>query len=316
MTKKDTHKTRPTVVILLSDKRSGSTIFQTELLGHPAVNGLAYSSHTYLESHHWLKAAVMTDQPPVMFAGGRTYPGYGGKRNARTYMIDTLCGNLPEFRPPALDRGLIFQGWEALCQHHAQPVFFEKSPQVLANWAALSMLLEWMEQTSFEVKLIGLVRNPLAVQHSSKLLFGTPPEGRQFGWAELHRNLLALRSMVSEEQLMIVRHEDILSNPVHSFADICRFVGIDPVSEMGQKISGRTQDRWRSDSEFNLKLSPATVQIARSLGYKDNELINPNATASKSSTPLFKLPSFRQTKNRLRDRAIKPFLMRRRSRFE
>lgn len=93
-----------TVVILLSDKRSGSTIFQTEFTRHAAVTGLRYSSHTYLESHHWLKGAVMLQRPDRLFAGGRTYRNYGGRRNARTYMIDTILGNLPDFAPPAQTR--------------------------------------------------------------------------------------------------------------------------------------------------------------------------------------------------------------------
>jgi len=37
----------PTVVILLSDKRSGSTMFQEELCKHPDVRHVDYTPHTY-----------------------------------------------------------------------------------------------------------------------------------------------------------------------------------------------------------------------------------------------------------------------------
>ena len=312
---------RKTVVILLSDKRSGSTIFQSELLSHPDVQGLAYSSHTYLESHHWLKAAVMTHQPPRLFSGGRVYANYGGARNARTYMIDTIMGNLPDFKPPSDDKDLIFEGWEALCHHYATPVFFEKSPQVLANWAAVIMLLEWMERTEFDVRLVGLVRNPLAVQHSAKLLFGSAPHNRQFGWAETHRNLLALRQMLPEDKLLLLRHEDILADPQAQFADVCRFVGLSTRPEMGSTITSKTQDRWRDDRDYTLYLEPSVRYVARALGYKDAALDNPNApeTPPVLAPPkrrLFRRPSsFSDAKNRFRDRVARPFLMRRRTPF-
>lgn len=311
---------RPTVVILLSDKRSGSTILQTEFLSHPDVRGLDYTSHTYLESHHWLKAAVMTGQPDRLFSAGQVYPGYGGARNARTYMIDTITGNLPDFAPPQDDRELIFEGWEALCHHYAKPVFFEKSPQVLANWASVIMLLEWMKKTSFDVRLVGLVRNPLAVQHSAQLLFGSVPVARQFGWAETHRNLLALRQMLPEDRLMLLRHEDILADPQARFADLCKYVGLENSDGMGKQITAKTQDRWKGDADYTLRLHPSVIHVAKALGYQDDELENPNAraepgTPAKPQTMPWKLPSLSQTKNKFRDRVARPYLMRRRSKF-
>jgi hypothetical protein len=311
---------RPTVVILLSDKRSGSTILQTEFLSHPDVRGLDYTSHTYLESHHWLKAAVMTGQPDRLFSAGQIYPGYGGARNARTYMIDTITGNLPDFVPPQDDRDLVFEGWEALCQHYAKPVFFEKSPQVLANWASVIMLLEWVKKTSFDVRLVGLVRNPLAVQHSAQLLFGSVPVARQYGWAETHRNLLALRQMLPEDRLMLLRHEDILADPQARFADLCRYVGLENSDGMGQQITARTQDRWKDDPDYTLRLHPSVVHVAKALGYHDDELQNPNAQAEPDlgvtpQTISWKLPSLSQAKNKFRDRVARPYLMRRRTKF-
>jgi hypothetical protein len=306
--------TRPTVVILLSDKRSGSTILQTEMLSHPGVRGLHYTSHTYLESHHWLKAAVMTGMPARLFAGGAVYPGYGAARNARTYMIDTIRGNLPDFVPPQDDAALIRDGWEALCHRFAAPVFFEKSPQVLANWAAISLLLDWMETTEFTVKLVGLVRNPLAVQYSSERLFGSLPARRQFGWVEIQRNLLALRQMLSPEQLMILRHEDIIADPTARFTDLCAHVGLEPHPAMGAQVSDRTQDRWREDPDYALALDPAVKQVARALGYSDEELDNPHAVVQ-SRHAVARVPrrTPSQIKNHFRDRVLRPYLMRRRS---
>ncbi|MEE4208570.1 MAG: sulfotransferase [Parvularcula sp.] len=302
----------PTVVILLSDKRSGSTIFQTEFLRHEKVAGLGYSSHTYLESHHWLKAAVMLGRPSRLFADSTLYPNYGSGRNARTYMIDTIQGNLPDFVPPTDDLTLIHRGWEALCAAHANPVFFEKSPQVLAHWAALSLLLEWRAQTPFRVKLVGLVRNPLAVMHSSERLFGSVPNARQFGWVEIYRNLLALRAMLGQNDLMILRHEDIIAEPQGRFADICRFVGLDPDPTMGAGITDHTQNRWLEDLDYGLQLDESVRQVAFALGYSREDLENPKPQATAAYRP--SRPSFvqflRTRRNHLRDRVVRPARMR------
>mgnify|MGYP001441820301 FL=1 len=76
------------------------------------------------------------------------------------------------------------------------------------------MLLEWVQQTTkYNVKIIGLVRNPLAVQYSAFKLFRTLPQKRQFDWLHIHKNLLAFKSLLDEEQFQLVRYEDIVDAP-------------------------------------------------------------------------------------------------------
>ena len=99
-----------TVVILLSDKRSGSTMIQRELCKHPDIQTVAYSPHTYFETHHWLKGAVLLGRAPETFAGHKVYAGYGSRANARTYLIDCVKTNVPEFQVPEDDRRLVFAG--------------------------------------------------------------------------------------------------------------------------------------------------------------------------------------------------------------
>ena len=136
-----------TVVILLSDKRSGSTMFQDALCAHPKVQTVEYSPHTYLETHYWLKAAVLLGVNPLLFEKGKVYKNYGSKNNTRIYLEDLLTKNLPNYIIPKDNKQLVFEGWEALCERFARPVFFEKSPQFLAHWSALSLLLEWAQKT-------------------------------------------------------------------------------------------------------------------------------------------------------------------------
>lgn len=265
-----------TVLLLLSDKRSGSTILQDELCRHPNVSRVAYSPHTYFETQHWLTAAAMLQMPDALFAGGKTYPTYRLPSTARSYLVDMLKGNLPGFVVPADDRALVFEGWEALCDRYAAPVFFEKSPHHLANWAALSLLLEWKARTAFNVKILFLVRNPLAVQYSASRLFGTPAEDRQFGWLETHRNLLALRAMLPPEDSLTLRYEDIVADPARELARIRALAGLPDHPSAGSAINADTAEKWRDDPAFTLALDPAVMQVASILGYSAEELHNPH----------------------------------------
>lgn len=263
------------VVILLSDKRSGSTMFQDELCKHSEIMTVDYSPHTYLETHHWLKAAVMLGFDPQLYSGGKVYSGYGSIWGAKEYMIDCIIKNVPDFVIPENDRDLIFEGWEAMCDQFAKPVFFEKSPQILAQWGALSLMLEWMEMTKHKVKVIGLIRNPMAVMYSAWELFHTEPERRQYGWLDIHKNLLAMKAILPEQSYYQVKYEDIIDKPVETFADICRFIGVGSDQNVGKKVHGSSLQKWLHDESFTLQLDDRVKQMAIILGYSEKDLVNP-----------------------------------------
>ena len=301
-----------TVVILLSDKRSGSTMFQDAICAHHKVQTVEYSPHTYLETHHWLKAAVLLGANPSLFSNGKTYKNYGSRKNARIYLESELKGNLPTYEIPKDDKQLVFEGWEALCDRFAKPVFFEKSPQHLAHWAALSLLLEWAEQTKkYKVKIIGLVRNPLAVQYSAFKLFRSLPQERQYGWLNIHKNILAVESLLEKEQFHLVRYEDIVDAPETTLTAICKFIGIEFVGSMVGKIHGNSKTKWNDDPYFTLTLDPAIIQMAKTFGYTANVLKNDNTKQSSKwnllvwniNTMLFK------GKNKTINRLIIPVLL-------
>lgn len=299
-----------TVAILLSDKRSGSTMLQDELRRHPDIQRVDYSPHTYFETHHWLKAAVLLRRPDALYGDGRTYEGYGGRRNARAYMVDLLTRNVPEFTAPDDDEALVFEGWEALCGRYARPVFFEKSPQVLAHWAALDLLLEWRERTAHSVKLIGLVRNPLAVQHSAEALFQSDPEVRQLSWLRTQRNLLAVREMTLETDFRLFRYEDVVAEPQETLAQICAFIGVEPHPAVGEGVHGRSREKWAASDGFTLQLDRSVARIARSLGYSGEELANANRATAGAAARRSAPRRWRRAMTRLRDRLLRPVAMR------
>ena len=301
-----------TVVILLSDKRSGSTMFQDALCVHPKVKTVEYSPHTYLETHHWLKAAVLLNIHPSLFSNGKTYKNYGSRKNARIYLESELKGNLTDYEIPKDDKQLVFEGWEALCDRFAQPVFFEKSPQHLAHWAALSLLLEWARQTKkYKVKIIGLVRNPLAVQYSAFKLFRTLPNQRQYGWLHIHKNLLACKSLLREEQFQLIRYEDIVDAPETTLTAICNFIGIEYDATMAHKIHGNSKTKWNDDPYFTLTLDSAVTQMAKCFGYAATVLNNDN-TKQPSAWELFVWninTMFIKLKNIILNRLVVPILL-------
>lgn len=300
----------PSIVLLLSDKRSGSTMFQDEICRHPDVQTVPYSPHSNLETHWWLTAAVLLRRPDRLFSSGRAYGGYGSRANARAYMIDLLARCVPDFQPPADDRALVFDGWEALCQAYARPVFFEKSPQFLAHWAALSLILEWMQTTRFDVKIVAMVRNPHGTMYSAAALFGTDPGKRQYGWLEICRNLLAFEQMLPEGRLLTVRYEDLVQAPVDGFAAICRFIGIEPDPRAGSGTHAKSSEKWKQDSSYTLQLDPAVQQIARRFGYSSADLANPQPAGAGAPLKAPKRRSPRLRVNRLRDRFVQPALLR------
>ena len=230
-----------TVVVLFSDKRSGSTMLQQSICSHPKVQTVKYSPHTYLETHHWLKAAVLLGLEPKLFSNGKMYNNYGSKQNARIYLESEILGNIANFQIPKDNKKLIFEGWDALCDKFAQPVFFEKSPQHLAHWAAVSLFLEWAQKTKkYNVKIIGLVRNPLSVLYSAFKLFRSKPYKRQFSWLNIQKNLLVLDSILNKNQFQIYRYEDIIDNPEKKLNEICDFIDIEHDKIMINKIHGKS----------------------------------------------------------------------------
>ncbi|MDB2576738.1 sulfotransferase [Planctomycetota bacterium] len=272
---------KQTVVILLSDKRSGSTQFERELCRHSKVQHVEYCSHSYNETHHWLKAAVLLDAPERLFAEGKRYPNYGSKKNVRAYVVDQIIGNVPDFKAPDDDRELIFSGWEAMCDRLAQPVFFEKSPQHLAHWNSLSLLLQWSQSTKFNVKFIGLVRNPAAVLHSAWELFGTPPQTRQDGWVSIHRNLLAFQSMVPDGNYLGVAYEDMVSHPQDCFERVLKFIGLENDPAVGAEVHGKSLEKWRTNTSFSFTPNSAMRQMALRFGYDASD-ITPDMNSNES----------------------------------
>ena len=264
----------PTVVILLSDKRSGSTYLEREICGHPAVSHVDYTPHSYFETHYWIMAARLLERPAQYFSGGKMPKNYGSKAAARKLLLKLVQDNVPDFNPPDDDRALVFSGWESLCDRFANPVFFEKSPQHVHHWAALELMHEWFLNTRFQVKFIFLYRNPMAVMYSARELFHTEPSRRQYGWAEGIRNAIAFREIVGERHFYTLSYESLVADSPGMLAQLWEFMGVPAVDGGGEAVRADSVDRWREDPGFGLELDDAVRRMAHYLGYADSDLVS------------------------------------------
>ena len=262
-----------TVVILLSDKRSGSTMFEREICHHPDIHHVSFTPHTYNETHYWLQAACLLPTPRQLFSSNKPCNNYGSKAGIRKSLIETIRGNVPEFIVPGDDESLVFDGWEALCKRYANPVFFEKSPQHPHHWAALDLMLRWAERTTHRVRFIGLVRNPMSVMYSARALFFTNPVNRQFGWSNAYRNILLMKTFLSEDQFYFVRYEDLTHYPLKYFGEICDFIGVSRDPAIGASVHEKSLTKWKDDPSFDLRLHDCVQRVARQCGYVEDDIL-------------------------------------------
>lgn len=286
-------------------------MFENELCKHPDINHVEYSPHTYFETHHWIKAACILGAPKQLFYGNKVYNGYGTRQGARQYMIDCIQGNVPDFVIPGDDETLIFEGWNVLCRKYAKPVFFEKSPQHPHHWAALDLMLKWAETDKFNVRFIGLVRNPMAVMHSALELFSTEPGQRQFGWAHCYRNILAMKEMVGQNRFHLVRYEDLIVRPKQVFGEVCEFLGLGPCDTLGEKVHQNSVAKWIEDPAYTLQLHDSVVRVAMHFGYTKEDLYNPPKPGLSAKERIRRQVkgALKLAKARLFDRFIKPIIL-------
>lgn len=276
-----------TVTLLLSDKRSGSTLLERELCRHPEMSHVGYTPHAHNETHYWLKAACLLRVPKSDFSGGVRPGRYGARSAVRKSLQSFLLRNAPDFEIPASDESLVFDGWSALCETFARPVFFEKSPQHIHHWAALRLIHDWIQSTDFRVRIIGLVRNPVSVQYSAWQLFHADPQRRQFGWAQAYRNYLGFRKLLNDDQIHLVRYEDLVSDSASSFRDLCGFIGVGYEPMVGQGVHGDSLSKWRDDARFTLRLDESVGALAATFGYRAEDLFIPPRPVPGRATQLW-----------------------------
>ncbi|MGI8517441.1 MAG: sulfotransferase family protein [Acidimicrobiia bacterium] len=257
-----------TCALILSDKSSGSSILQTEMLKHPSVRALAKTPHQEGETLFWNKAAALLGRGQEQIAHSHVLPMEPSRARQA---LESLCtDNAPGFEVPSDDRALVFEGWRALAHAH-RPVFLEKSPHHLHYRTALALILEAEDrQSELAFRFIGLVRDPMDTIYSMWNRWRVPPEKSQHDWVRAYQNLLWLKAQVGERTLL-VRYEDLVSDPA-CLQRICALVGIETLAGMGSGFSPASVGAWRKDKGFGFQPAPEVNALAGTLGYPPPEL--------------------------------------------
>ena len=166
------------------------------------------------------------------------------------------------------------RGWAALSERHA-PVFFEKTPRHIQHWAALSLLLRYIHTTDHDVRIVGLVRNPLAMGYSAWHSWGADLRTRPSIWRQSYQNLLRFQRALDPDRYLLVRYEDMCAEPGATLRRVCEFAGVACHDSVGAGIHRQSVARWQEDPIYVLQLDESVKAVARQFGYADAEMVNP-----------------------------------------
>lgn len=195
-----------------------------------------------------------------------------GREKAKTDLITLLKENLPLYTKPENDEDLIFSGFYELCQKYG-PIFIEKSPHHLHQWAALELMLEARTRIpEVDFLFIGLIRNPMATLYSAWNRRKNVPENHQYEWVTAYTNLLKFKEK-ARNSLHVIRYEDMAQN-IGALKKMFSFIGIPLPKDINQYFHGSSIDKWQRDTNFGFQLADKAVELAGQYGYEPNILAN------------------------------------------
>jgi hypothetical protein len=247
---------------------------EKELANHKDIQHVTITPHRYNETHYWVNAACMNESRNIFLTDEARPSTYGSPDEARKLLIDLVQRNAPNAVLPADDQDIINMGWETICREFARPVFIEKTPHHAHYWTALNLLLDWMVVTQFEVRIIGLIRNPMEVMYSALKLFHTDPNHRQFAWLRANKNILRFKQKIRPEQFRMVCYENLVENPRVELGKLCHFIGVEYDGSMGSSVHSSSIGKWALDPTFVFQLDGSVSSFAREVGYSDDQITN------------------------------------------
>lgn len=256
-------------IIVLSEKSSGSSAFQTLLSRFANIRHVPYSRHGRFETLYWTKAASILGRDQIDMLDSEVPIS---ARNARSDLIQLLKENAPGFVVPEDDCALIFDGWKALCEEY-EPILLEKSPHHLLQRAAIELIeeaIDKLEDTEFLI--VGLVRNPIDTIYSQFKRWGSRPEQMQFQWLTAYKNLLELEAR-RPDVVTLIRYEDMVRH-LSALERVFRFCEIRPTKKDFEYLHTGSVSKWAKDSNFGFCLHTDVFEFAMQLGYSNQDLQN------------------------------------------
>jgi hypothetical protein len=260
---------KPTCVVILSTKSAGSSALQNLISQCTDGKHVESTRHVQHETLYWTKAASILGRKQIRIPDSEVpIP----RRKALVDLRALLQANLPGFQLPSEPENLIFDGWRLLCIRFG-PLFVEKSPHHLQQWAALELLIEAAHRLpDIEFRFIGLVRNPMDVLYSMWRRWRADPRKHQHYWRMAYENLRRFEEELGG-RLLVLRYEELALNG-EAARKLLEFLGRPATPEAKNYIHAKSLHRWKSDRWFGFQLDREVEKLALSYGYASVELRN------------------------------------------
>lgn len=258
-------------VILLSDKSSGSSAVQRELIGSGNLRMADWTPNAQNETLYWIYASAILGlkQEDMIYSNLPIE-----RSEALEKWNQLLDQNLPNGfqKPKHVGVEQIFVGWRLLADRFG-PVFFEKSPHHLHNWSSIQLMLDCdRKYPDVDFKFIGLVRNPMDTIYSHWTRWNVDPNEKQFEWMSAYKNLIRLQEM-EPSKMIVVRYEDLVLDP-NSISKVYDFLNLEKTENQYGQLHAGSVSKWVTDASFGFQLDSSVVEFATSLGYLPEQLHN------------------------------------------
>lgn len=272
--------TKAKCITILSTKSSGSSALQYLLADTLNAQHVTKSRHGRHETLYWTKAASILGLPQINMKNSEVPIG---QAQARDELRQLLRDNLGMSSPLSNDDELIFNGFRLLCEKYG-PLFIEKSPHHLHQWAALELLLSGIKRfPEINFLFIGLIRNPMDTLYSMWQRWRNDPELHQAEWVLAYKNLQKY-SVLVKEKLFVVRYEDMVGD-VQYLKQLADFVGVEVDSHRFKGyLHRKSLKKWLDDDLYGFQLNDEVVSCAMNFGYQRKDMVN----RPKTCWPLYK----------------------------
>ena len=184
-------------IILLSSKRSGSTLVQNIFRNNKNVN-LCHEDQSckVVECQFWSLSYELLIKKI-------SYSDFKKKFKLQTF-IDIKKIYLKQIK----DKFDIFELWNIILDKYG-PIIFDKSPQYLSNYKVIELILEYKKIYN-NVYFIGIIRDPRDIITSQQLLWGGNITDREKELISKFNNLQRLSDL---HDLAIIKYEDLIKSP-------------------------------------------------------------------------------------------------------
>ena len=260
---------KPTCVVILSTKSAGSSALQNLICGCTDGKHVEHTRHVQHETLYWTKAASILGRKQLRIPDSEVpIPPQKALHDLRAL----LAANLPDFELPSDPEELIFEGWRRLSVRFG-PLFVEKSPHHLHQWAALELLIEAVHRLpDTDFRFVGLVRNPMDVLYSMWRRWRADPAKHQHQWRLAYENLRRFEREVAG-RLLVVRYEDLAAHG-NAAGQLIDFLDRPVSPEAKSYIHAKSLQRWKVDRWFGFQLDGEVERLATSFGYTSADLRN------------------------------------------